>query len=118
MRKIVRKSLQAMGFTEFILAEDGQIAWSYLEQDKEIGLIVCDWNMPNMSGIELLAKVRETPDKKNIPFVLVTAESEASQVKQAFALGVDGYVVKPFSAASLKPKIETAYKRYQMRSAA
>ncbi|HEX4923864.1 MAG TPA: response regulator [Bdellovibrionales bacterium] len=109
MRRIIIKALGEMGFTKVAEAPDGQVAWEKIMADQKAGapfdLIVSDWNMPNMKGIELLKRVRETSELKKTPFILVTAETEASQVKEAAQLGVSDYLTKPFAAGLLKEKV-------------
>jgi two-component system, chemotaxis family, chemotaxis protein CheY len=111
MRKLVKKSLEGMGFTQFAEAEDGQKAWTKLNEMPEIGLIISDWNMPNCTGLNFLKMVRSDAKFKNLPFILLTAEGEVSQVKEALAAGVDSYVLKPFTPASLKEKLELTYQK-------
>lgn len=111
MRKLVKKSLTDMGYTNFVEAADGQLAWVKLNEATDIGLIVSDWNMPNCTGLDFLKRVRSDSRFKTMPFILLTAEAEVVQVKEAMAAGVDGYVVKPFTSASLKEKIEQIYKK-------
>ena len=112
MRKIVTKSCKVMGFTDFIEAEDGNKAWDALNgSDVKVGLVICDWNMPNCSGIDFLRRCRADDRFKKLPFVLLTAESELAQVKEAVLAGVDNYVVKPFSTEVLKGKLEETHKK-------
>lgn len=111
MRKLVRKSLTGMGFSIFEEADDGQKAWAKLNEHTDIGLVVSDWNMPNCSGLDLLKRVRSDARFKNLPFVLLTAEGEVSQVKEALAAGVDNYILKPFTFDSLKEKLELTHKK-------
>ncbi|RME15840.1 MAG: response regulator [Bdellovibrio sp.] len=111
MRKIVMKALKNMGYSNFIEAENGNIAWAKLNEEKDIGLIISDWNMPECTGLNFLKMVRSSSDFKNTPFVLVTAESEMSQVQEAVQAGVDNYIVKPFSAQSLQEKLMAVYKK-------
>ena len=112
MRKLVRKGLMGMGFTEFEDAEDGTKAWEKLQIFSDVGLVISDWNMPQCTGLDLLKKVRGDAKLKNLPFILLTAEGEAHQVKEALSVKVDGYVLKPFTPESLKLQLEkTASKR-------
>ena len=117
MRKIVTNVLRMSGFNKDLIqeAEDGEKAWSILES-QPIDLIVSDWNMPNMTGIELLRKVRTNGLYKDLPFILLTAENEAGQIKEAISLKVDGYVMKPFKPNDLKAQLVQAYKKFQKRS--
>ncbi len=111
MRKLVKKSLSTMGFTVFEEAEDGQKAWAKLNEHPDIGLIISDWNMPNCTGLDFLKRVRSDTRFKTLPFVLLTAEGEASQIKEAIVAGVDNYVLKPFTLESLKEKLEHVHKK-------
>jgi two-component system chemotaxis response regulator CheY len=112
MRKLVMKSLKEIGFTGFIEAADGRLAWESLTNaSPAIGLIISDWNMPNATGIDLLKRVRAESKYKHIPFLLVTAEAEKTQVAEALQAGVSNYVVKPFTTDILKEKLETAHKK-------
>ncbi len=111
MRKLVMKSCKDIGFSDFIEAEDGQKGWSVLNENQSVGLIISDWNMPNCSGLELLKRVRADQKWKTLPFVLLTAESEAAQVSEALKAGVSNYIVKPFSTDTLKAKLETTHKK-------
>ena len=112
MRKLVGKVCKELGYTNLSEASDGAQGWQKIaEANPPFGLIISDWNMPNCTGIELLKRLRADSKHKGTPFVLVTAEAEASQVAEAVAAGVDNYVVKPFSADNLKGKLEAVYKR-------
>ena len=112
MRKLVSKSLKSMGFKEIVEAADGQIAWEILNDSSQgIQLVVSDWNMPNCTGLDLLKRVRADGRLKAIPFILLTAETEESQVKDAIMAGVDNYITKPFSNDTLKAKLEAVYKK-------
>jgi two-component system chemotaxis response regulator CheY len=112
MRKLVGKTCKDLGFTDITEAADGAKAWeAIMNATPPIGLVVSDWNMPNSTGIDLLKRVRADSRFQAMPFVLVTAEAEAHQVKEALTAGVDNYVVKPFTPASLKEKLEAVYKK-------
>ncbi len=115
MRKLVKKSLTTMGYSVFEEADDGQKAWAKLNEHPDVALIVSDWNMPNCTGLDFLKRVRSDTRFRTLPFVLLTAEGEVSQVKEAVAAGVDNYVLKPFTYESLKEKLEQTYNK---RSAA
>lgn len=104
MRRIVVNLLRQLGFTNVTEAEDGQAAWEKLQVDN-IDLIVSDWNMPNMNGLELLKKVRSSDKYKATPFIMVTAEGKRENVIAAVQSGVSNYIVKPFNAATLKEKL-------------
>lgn len=104
MRRIIVNLLRQLGFTNMVEADDGTTAWDRLSQES-IDFIISDWNMPKMTGIDLLKKVRETDKFKTIPFIMVTAEGKRENVIAAVQAGVSNYIVKPFNAATLKEKI-------------
>jgi two-component system chemotaxis response regulator CheY len=111
MRKLVKKSLTAIGFSIFEEAEDGQKAWAKLNDSLDVGLVISDWNMPNCTGLEFLKRVRADARFKKLPFILLTAEGEAAQVSEAVVAGVSNYVLKPFTQESLTQKIEQTHKK-------
>lgn len=115
MRKILKKSLTDLGYNNIVEAIDGANAYQLLNEhaktDDPVSFIISDWNMPNMTGMELLKKCKSEEVYKKIPFMLVTAESEKSQILEAVQAGVIDYVVKPFSPAMIKSKLEAAYKK-------
>lgn len=110
MRRIVKNLLRDLGFTNTHEADDGSTAWPML-QSTDFDFVVTDWNMPGMSGIELLQKIRADDRLKGIPVLMVTAEAKRDQIVAAAQAGVNGYVVKPFTAAALKEKIEKIFER-------
>lgn len=110
MRKIVRNILKQIGFDNILEAEDGQAAIQIL-RNENIGLVVTDWNMPNMTGLELLQKIRNDPQTANLPVLMVTAEGLKENVVIAVKAGVNNYVVKPFTAEILQEKIEQIFKK-------
>lgn len=110
MRKIVRNILKQIGFDDIVEAEDGQAAIQIL-RNENIGLVVTDWNMPNMSGLELLQKIRTNPKTANLPVLMVTAEGLKENVVIAVKAGVNNYVVKPFTAEVLQEKLEQIFKK-------
>ena len=110
MRKIVRNILKQIGFENIVEAEDGNVALQVLKSDK-IGLVVTDWNMPNLTGLELLQKIRENPATANLPVLMVTAEGLKENVVTAVKAGVNNYVVKPFTAETLQEKLEAIFKK-------
>lgn len=105
MRRIVKNLLKQLGFENIEEAENGEDAFRKLKSG-DFGLVVSDWNMPVMEGIELLKKVRNDPQLKDIPFLMVTAEAEKEKVIEAIKAGVDNYIVKPFTGEVLKEKLE------------
>lgn len=98
-----------MGFTTIIEAQDGVDAWEKLEKESFV-LIVSDWNMPRMQGIDLLKKVKADPRYSKIPFIMVTAEGQKECVLDAIKNGVNNYVVKPFTTEVLEQKIQQVLK--------
>ena len=110
MRKIIRNILKQIGFDDIIEAEDGNIALQVLKNDN-IGRVVTDWNMPNLSGLELLQKIRGNPETAAMPVLMVTAEGLKDNVVEAVKSGVNNYVVKPFTAEILQEKIEQIFKK-------
>lgn len=110
MRKIVRSILKQIGFEDIVEAEDGAAALQILKRE-QVGLVVTDWNMPNMSGLELLTHIRQNPQTARLPVLMVTAEGLKEHVLEAVKAGVNNYVVKPFTAEVLQEKIATIFKK-------
>jgi len=109
MRRIVKTLLRQLGYTNIIEAEDGELAYKLLKATPDIEFIVSDWNMPNMTGLELLKTVRADEKFKHLPFLMVTAEAEKENIIEAVKSGVSNYVVKPFTAATLKEKMAKVF---------
>ncbi len=105
MRRTIKNMLKHIGYEYLIEAENGDAALKKMKSEN-INFVICDWNMPVVSGIEFLRKVRDDEKLKNIPFLMVTAEVEASQMVQAAETEVDGYIIKPFVAKTLEEKID------------
>ncbi len=114
MRRIIRTCLQQLGFTNVTEADDGLNAMSKL-RSKEFKLIISDWNMPNMMGIDLLKAVRSDEKFKEIPFVMVTAEGLKENVMEAIKSGASNYVVKPFTADTLGQKLGVVFNKMQTK---
>ncbi|ETX10886.1 chemotaxis protein CheY [Marinomonas ushuaiensis DSM 15871] len=110
MRRIIKNLLRDLGFTNTVEADDGTTALPIL-QGGTIDFLVTDWNMPGMTGIELLRAVRADEKLKTTPVLMVTAEAKRDQIIAAAQAGVNGYVVKPFTAVALKEKIEKIFER-------
>jgi len=110
MRRIIKNLLRDLGFTNTQEADDGQTAWPLL-QTGNFDFLVTDWNMPGMDGLTLLKKVRADDKLSTLPILLVTAEAKREQIIEAAQAGVNGYVVKPFTAITLKEKIEKIFER-------
>jgi len=114
MRRIVRNLLADIGFNSELMieAEDGTIALQKLNQHN-IDFVVTDWNMPNMTGLELLKTIRQHPKHKQTPVLMVTAEAKREQIVEAAQAGVNGYIIKPFTAATLDEKIKKIFERLE-----
>jgi two-component system chemotaxis response regulator CheY len=110
MRKIVRNILKQIGFEDITEAEDGNVALRVIKSES-VGLVVTDWNMPNMNGLDLLREIRGNPDTAGLPVLMVTAEGLKENVMDAVKAGVNNYVVKPFTAEVLQEKIETIFRK-------
>jgi len=104
MRKVIRNLLKQLGYENIVEAEDGVAALEVLRSQK-IDFVISDWNMPNMSGLELLKQVRADGSLSKTPFLMVTAETLKDNVVEAVKAGVDNYIVKPFTADVLSEKI-------------
>ena len=109
MRRIIRNMLRQLGYTNIVEAEDGAEALSLLQREK-VDFVISDWNMPNMSGLDLLKAIRADENLKPLPVLLVTAEALKENVVEAVKAGVNHYVVKPFTAEKLKEKIDAIFK--------
>ena len=108
MRRIIKNLLKQIGYKSIDEAEDGVQALSKL-QDGGYGLVVSDWNMPNMDGLDLLKAVRQDPAIKDLPVLMVTAEAEKDKVITAIQAGVNNYVVKPFTGEILKERLDKIF---------
>ena len=108
MRRIVKGVLKQLGFSKIVEAQDGSDALDMLKKEP-VGLIVSDWNMPNMTGLELLKAVKGDDSLKGIPFVMVTAEGMKENVIEAVKAGVSNYVVKPFTPETFSEKIKSVF---------
>ncbi len=108
MRRIVRNLLKELGFSNGDEAEDGQVALHKLK-NSQFDFVVTDWNMPNMTGIELLKAVRADPQLKHLPVLMVTAEAKKENIIEAATAGASGYIVKPFTAATLDEKLKKVF---------
>jgi two-component system chemotaxis response regulator CheY len=108
MRRIVKNILRQLGFTNVVEADDGTAAWEILNREK-IDFVVSDWNMPQMTGIELLRRVRASEQHADIPFLMVTAEAQQENIIEAVQAKVSNYIVKPFTAETMKQKIDKIF---------
>lgn len=110
MRRIIKNLLRDLGYTNTQEADDGTTALPML-QNGNFDFLVTDWNMPGMQGIDLLKAIRADEKLRHLPVLMVTAESKREQIIEAAQAGVNGYVVKPFTAATLEEKINKIFER-------
>jgi two-component system, chemotaxis family, chemotaxis protein CheY len=117
MRRIVKNLLADLGYTNVAEADDGKTAWPMLQQG-DFEFVVTDWNMPGMTGIDLLKHIRADARLASLPVLMVTAEAQREQIVEAAQAGVNGYIIKPFTAATLKEKLDKIFQRLSASSAA
>lgn len=117
MRRIIKNLLRDLGFNNTSEADDGNTALPML-QSGNFDFLVTDWNMPGMQGIDLLRAVRGDPKLAKLPVLMVTAEAKRDQIVEAAQAGVNGYVVKPFTAVTLKEKIDKIFERIEATASA
>jgi two-component system chemotaxis response regulator CheY len=110
MRRIVRNLLKELGFTNVDEAEDGAVAWQKL-QGGGFNFVVTDWNMPNMDGLTLLQTIRADANLKTLPVLMITAEAKKENIIAAAQAGAHGYIVKPFTAATLNEKLTKIFEK-------
>lgn len=110
MRRVIKNLMKSLGFENFEEAEDGAKALKILKTTK-IDFVVTDWNMPNMNGLELLKEIRKESRLAHIPVLMVTAEQKREQIIAAAKAGVNGYIVKPFTAETLSKKLIKIFDR-------
>ncbi len=106
-RQIVKRMLKEIGFSQFVEADNGADALALAKKEK-IGLVLSDWNMPKMTGIEFLKQLRADAQGKSTPFIMVTAERMENNIVEAVQAGVTAYIKKPFGAKELEVKIRQA----------
>ncbi len=116
MRRIVRNLLKELGFTNVEEAEDGVEALQKLRADS-FDFVISDWNMPNMTGIELLRQVRADASLRTLPLLMITAEAKKENIIEAAQAGASGYIVKPFTAATLDEKLSKIFLSMQKSGA-
>lgn len=112
MRRIIKNLLRDLGFQNTAEADDGSTALPML-QAGGYDFLITDWNMPGMPGIDLLKAVRADPKLATMPVLMVTAEQKREQIVEAAQAGVNGYIVKPFTAATLKEKLDKIFERIE-----
>ena len=110
MRRIIKNLLRDLGFTNISEADDGSTALPMLKEG-DFDFVVTDWNMPGMQGIDLLKAIRADGKLSHIPVLMVTAEAKKEQIVMAAQAGVNGYIVKPFTAATLNTKLDKIFER-------
>ena len=108
MRRILKNILKQIGLTNISEADDGKTALKALKGEK-FDLILCDWNMPQMSGLELLTEMRSDGELRDLPFVMVTAEAQKDNILEAVKAGVSSYIVKPFTAETVSEKLNKIF---------
>ncbi|EGK71233.1 Chemotaxis protein CheY [Methyloversatilis universalis FAM5] len=116
MRRIVRNLLKELGFTNVDEAEDGVIALQKLKA-AEFDFVVTDWNMPNMTGIELLRAIRADAALKSLPVLMITAEAKKENIIEAAQAGASGYIVKPFTAGTMSEKLNKIFEKMNQKAA-
>ena len=116
MRRIVRNLLKELGYTNVDEAEDGAIALQKLNSGS-FDFVVTDWNLPNMDGLTLLQTIRRTPQLKHLPVLMITAEAKKENIIAAAQAGASGYIVKPFTAATLSEKLEKIFEKMGKKAA-
>ncbi|MBF0523716.1 MAG: response regulator [Deltaproteobacteria bacterium] len=108
MRRIMKNHLRSLGYSNVLEADDGATALPMLRKEK-FDLIICDWNMPRLNGLELVEIIRQDEELKHIPFLMVTVETLKKNVLKAVQAGVTNYIAKPFSRETLKRKLEAIF---------
>jgi two-component system, chemotaxis family, chemotaxis protein CheY len=116
MRRIVRNLLKELGYSNVEEAEDGAVGLSMLKGGG-FDFVVSDWNMPNMDGLTMLQNIRSDPDLKHLPVLMVTAEAKKENIIAAAGAGASGYVVKPFTAATLDEKLSKIFEKLEKAGA-
>ena len=116
MRRIVRNLLKELGFLNVDEAEDGAVALSKLTGEG-CDFVVTDWNMPNMAGLTLLQQIRANPALKHLPVLMITAEAKKENIVAAAQAGASGYIVKPFTAATLSEKLNKIFEKLEKEAA-
>lgn len=105
MRRIIKNTLARLGHKDILEGADGVEGWSALDSNPDIDMLITDWNMPEMNGLELVLKVRADSRFKDLPIIMVTTEGGKAEVITALKAGVNNYIVKPFTPQVLKEKL-------------
>ena len=110
MRRIIVNTLKGMGHTDIVQGEDGLEGWKVIDANPDVDIILTDWNMPNMNGLDLVIKIRSDDRFTKTPIVMVTTEGGKKEVIIAMKAGVNNYIVKPFTPDVLRKKLESVLK--------
>ena len=105
MRRIIKNTLARLGYKDVLEGADGVEGWEQLDSNPDIEMLITDWNMPEMNGLELVKKVRADERFKDLPIIMVTTEGGKAEVITALKAGVNNYIVKPFTPQVLKEKL-------------
>lgn len=105
MRRIIKNTLSRLGYEDVLEGEDGVQGWNVLNENADMGMLITDWNMPEMNGLELVKKVRADARFADLPIIMVTTEGGKTEVITALKAGVNNYIVKPFTPQVLKEKL-------------
>ena len=105
MRRIIKNTLARLGYKDVLEGADGVEGWSALDSNPDVEMLITDWNMPEMNGLELVKKVRSDERFKDLPIIMVTTEGGKAEVITALKAGVNNYIVKPFTPQVLKEKL-------------
>jgi two-component system, chemotaxis family, chemotaxis protein CheY len=105
MRRIIKNTLGRLGYKDILEGEDGVKGWEQLDANPDVGMLITDWNMPEMNGLELVKKTRADERFKELPIIMVTTEGGKAEVITALKAGVNNYIVKPFTPQVLKEKL-------------
>ena len=105
MRRIIKNTLARLGYKDILEGEDGVKGWEVLDANPDVGMLITDWNMPEMNGLELVKKTRADERFKDLPIIMVTTEGGKAEVITALKAGVNNYIVKPFTPQVLKEKL-------------
>ena len=105
MRRIIKNTLGRLNYKDIVEAEHGAEAWTHMDANPDLGMLITDWNMPEMNGLELVKKVRADSRFSDLPIIMVTTEGGKAEVITALRAGVNNYIVKPFTPQVLKEKL-------------
>lgn len=117
MRRIVRNLLKELGYSNVEEADDGAVALQVIGKGS-VDFVISDWNMPNLTGIEMLKQIRAGESTRNLPVLMITAEAKRENILEAAQAGASGYIVKPFTAATLEGKLVKIFEKVGIRGSA